>query len=337
MTPYSPRSIRHSTSRHSRCGFTLIELLITIGIIAALIGILLPTLSHIRKRATRIAMASDLQAIESALDQYKADFGDYPRVEYTPGITSAADRPEPPTGAQILCWALIGPAPIYEAGAPANQHPKQDGADGPGFRTRISKDSAGNPVGAGKVFGPYLPADKFHMANPALPTDKSQSVLLWTLLDSNNIPILYAPASPKHLNPRDTTSATPVYIGQTTAAAPQQTFIWDLTDILGDLTSPNTTAVENNEGVTSNLFTRTGDSNPSKAAVYRVSALLGDTTGSGGTGLPDGRITDSETPAYTGPFLLWMAGPDEKFGPEPETTFTAKDISNCDDVTNFNQ
>jgi hypothetical protein len=78
-----------------------------------------------------------------ALDAYKADFKDYPR----PDISSPTEAAKP-----VLAWALIGPwAAVQEGVNPG------DGADGPGFRTQWDN----NLKVGGKVYGPYLPPDKF--------------------------------------------------------------------------------------------------------------------------------------------------------------------------------
>jgi prepilin-type N-terminal cleavage/methylation domain-containing protein len=340
--PVQHRRGAASLSRRAR-GFTLIEMLVVIGIILVLAGLLLPAITGAYKKAHRAAMAMDLQAVGAALDAYKRDFGDYPRVHTDPGLTPQPDRPNPMTGAQMLCFALIGPAPATEnPAAPAGQRPKQDGQDGPGFRVlRTGNDLTAKPPYPAYLSESFRYGDPMSIADPNAVSHDDQYVLRYTLLDRNNKPILYFPASATKRNVTTAGTPAPYVDSQVASGGPSsEASRYDADDNLcwfGD----------NPKAYVTNPIAGGADAT---LALKRIRVMLGDVMNAAeassgppaGTTTPDGIVQQYET-AIDQPYLLWSSGPDEKFGPggafstDPATINDGDRtiIQKCDDVTNF--
>ena len=65
-------------NHHSRAGFTLIELLIVIAIIAILASLVLAASRSVQAKGARSRAEGEISALAAALENYKADNGDYP-------------------------------------------------------------------------------------------------------------------------------------------------------------------------------------------------------------------------------------------------------------------
>jgi len=240
-----------------------------IGIIVLLATIALPALSRVMAQAKRTQMAADLQVISQALEAYRHDFGDYPRIRVD---TSNANVQ--PTGASLLCWALIAPGP---AGA--------DGADGPGFRLRGT---------TGAIKGPYLSTDRFtvgYIPQGGMASSISTATVATTfdnvvdvICDRNYHPILYFPA-----NKSGNAQTGSTYIDTGNPAA-----LFDY----GNTLSPRQPAGLNGLAV---------DSLPNQFNLKVMRYRMGDLN-------MDGVLQQGESPVATGPYLLWSPGPDGFYG-----------------------
>ena len=305
--------------------FTLAEMLTVVGILAVLIGILIPVINGARRSARRSAMQADLQTIASALDAYKADHGDYPRVTENTALSSNDTHPNPPTGAEVLCQALIAPLPAIESPIPANLRLMQDGNDGFGFRKRPGNPGPNGTWGnsddeppQGQVYGPYIRPDYFKLADPFNddPNFANHAANRLCILprgdnlhrdgaaagDANWAPILYYPARPGKRDIRQPNA----YLNNTAAA------MFDSS--VNELLFPKHSEAP-------------GD------ALERLRFMMGDVN-------QNGTLEPDETPRFEGAFILWHPGFDAEYGPfdstaGDKTKLESDDVNKMDDVTNF--
>jgi prepilin-type N-terminal cleavage/methylation domain-containing protein len=169
-------SDRSNSARRAahRGGFTLVEMLVVIGIIVLLIGLLSPMISRAYRNAERARVAADLNAVSTALEAYKQDFGYYVPV------------PTNMTGANMLARGLIAPGTQAE-----------DGVDGPGFRVSKGFDPSNPSAGTNlntKAYPPYLNPEVFKLIDVNGNTVSNSSGFI---ADRFKKPILYFVANGK--------------------------------------------------------------------------------------------------------------------------------------------
>jgi len=104
---FTPLEMKVSNRGSNRflTGFTLVELLMVLGIIALLVGLLVPTLSWVRNTAREAKQKAQLTTIGLALEAFKNDYGDYP-PSY--GYDYTTPTPLDYCGTQKLAEALLG-------------------------------------------------------------------------------------------------------------------------------------------------------------------------------------------------------------------------------------
>ncbi len=342
ITPSTPILVHTRRPQPSaRPGFTLIEMLVVVGIIVILAAMLIPVVTRAYGKGNRSRLQSQMNMIATALEAYKADFGQYPRTSRDQLTTPADDKINQAgvRGARLLCKALYAGGPQGLADETATptfdfNRPDQDGADGPGFRVppRSGAFSVTGTTVNGPIKGPYLNPGTFRLR----PTDNVGNVLdisetagtqnvddTHVLLDGTDHPILYFPQINPSADPSAAVPPGPAYLGAMPAAGALPMYATDDgAKFFDDQRKPAAALNANNN--------------------FNLNRMLGDLDVPSPPPLPapqtNGRIDANETIAARLPFILWLAGPDGLFGPQKplgSPAPTAAELTKCDDVTNF--
>ena len=87
--------------------FTLLELLVVIAIIAILAGLLLNTAGYIQKKGAMSRAEAEIAAMTVALENYKADNGDYPLGNNVNGTNA------PTSNGFLLASLMPGTGKVY--------------------------------------------------------------------------------------------------------------------------------------------------------------------------------------------------------------------------------
>lgn len=80
-TPFwSPGHLSVSPIPAPRSAFTLVELLATMAVIVVLAGLVLGTLGYVNRKGAEGRAKAEVAALSAAIDSYKLDYGQYPKV-----------------------------------------------------------------------------------------------------------------------------------------------------------------------------------------------------------------------------------------------------------------
>ncbi len=324
-----------------RSGFTLIEILVVLGIILLLSGILLTAVVRARKTAGGIRLKADLQAIGSALDAYRQDFGDYPRSTlantnrvgaFVAGGSNAyatsdqGDKDLVDSGAILLCWALLAPGPFQTDGFGLRDSAGTellDTANGNvnqpdfGFMDRPS-------AFGGKARLPYLKPENWKIRTrfgkgavkgSIKPSDSPPyTPFCYELRDVNDVTILYYPRI--RGNP---VTPQPVNLGNRATAAVAYTS----SVVNGSVAIDPTRWVAPYDSAIYNLLDNPAYFNFSSTDISVSTQAVAD---------PNNTILRAVQDAkFMGPYLLWDAGNDGRFGLPAGVV----DPGKVDDVSNI--
>jgi prepilin-type N-terminal cleavage/methylation domain-containing protein len=94
-----------------RYGFSLVELLVVVGILALLVGIILPSLTAARDAGGALETEARMNLLARAADQYRSIHNYYPGVRYRDGDSYdySGQAAWARTGSQVLALSIFSP------------------------------------------------------------------------------------------------------------------------------------------------------------------------------------------------------------------------------------
>ena len=141
----------YSKPRWTSKGFTIVELLTVISVIAILIGLVVPSLNHVRNKARDVQQNAQFHSIAVALEMFRND------EEYYPESHSGSNYEI--TGSHILAEALVG-RDLQGFDPKSTFNPDDDYAADAGVDKPYDVSATGKTVSLARRKGPYLNMDR---------------------------------------------------------------------------------------------------------------------------------------------------------------------------------